>query len=126
MDYLLDANACILLLAGHSHLVARAAQCGEGDLGISAIAFAEVALGSWNGKAPSLMALDALRSRIPVLPFDELAAKRYAMLPFKRGSYDRLIAAHALAMGMTLVTNNEADFADIPGLRIENWTLPPT
>ena len=35
---------------------------------------------------------------------------------------DRLIAAHALALDLTLVTNNERDFADVPGLRIENWT----
>ncbi|UAK25260.1 type II toxin-antitoxin system VapC family toxin [Sphingomonas nostoxanthinifaciens] len=125
MRYLLDANACILLLAGHDNVVEHARQCDEDDLAISAIAFAEVALGSWNGKAPALVVLDTLSRRIPVLPFDELAAKRYAMLPFRRGSYDRLIAAHALALGLTIVTNNEADFADIPGLTVENWTLPP-
>lgn len=124
MRYLLDANACILLLAGHEHVVARASRCDEGDLVISAIAFAEIALGSWHGKAPGLTVLDRLSERIPVLPFDELEARQYAMLPFKRGSFDRLIAAHALATNLTLVTANERDFADIPGLKVENWTLP--
>jgi tRNA(fMet)-specific endonuclease VapC len=124
MRYVLDANACILLLAGHEHLVARAAACVAGDIGISAIAFAEVALGSWNGKAPPLVVLDALRRQIAVLPFDELAARYYAQLPFRRGSYDRLIAAHALSLGLTLVTANEGDFVDISDLKVEDWTLP--
>ena len=59
---------------------------------------------------------------VPVMPFDEGAARLYARLPFRRGSFDRLVAAHALSLGLTLVTNNGRDFADIPGLRIENWT----
>jgi tRNA(fMet)-specific endonuclease VapC len=38
---------------------------------------------------------------------------------------DRLIAAHALSSGLTLVTNNEADFKAYPGLVVENWALNP-
>ena len=49
-------------------------------------------------------------------------ARRFQDVPFRRGKLDRFIAAHALATGLTIVTNNEADFADIPGLQIENWT----
>lgn len=124
MRYLLDANACILLLAGHTNLVTRAADCDEDDLVISAIAFAEVAVGSWKGKKPGSLALMNMRQRIPVVPFDEEAARVYAGLPFKRGSYDRLIGAHALALNLTLITANERDFTDIPGLAVENWTLP--
>ena len=40
-----------------------------------------------------------------------------------RDRFDQLIAAHALALGITPATNNEADFADISGLKVENWTL---
>ena len=54
---------------------------------------------------------------------DEAAAREYAKLPFKRARFDRLLAAHALSIGATVVTNNEADFADVPGLKIENWTV---
>ena len=57
-----------------------------------------------------------------LLPFDEAAVRAYAALPFRRGSFDRLIAAHALALDLTLVTSNVRDFADIPGLLVENWT----
>ena len=60
---------------------------------------------------------------VPVLPFDEAAARAYATLPFKRASYDRLIAAHALSHGLILVTHNEKHFADVPGLVVENWTV---
>ena len=44
-------------------------------------------------------------------------------LPFKRARFDRLLAAHALSLGVTIITNNEADFADVPELAVENWTL---
>lgn len=123
MQFLLDANSVILALSGHPRLLHRLSQCDEGTLGVSAIVFAEVALGTARGKAPKSAVLDAFLEEVVLLPFDEAAARTYATLPFKRGSYDRLIAAHALSLDLTLVTNNEDDFADIPGLRTENWTL---
>lgn len=43
----------------------------------------------------------------------------------RRDAMDRLIAAHALSVGVTLVTNNEADFKDYPGLKLENWAQSP-
>ncbi len=58
---------------------------------------------------------------VPIIPFEPSAARAFSRLPLKRGSYDRLIAAHALSLGLVLVTNNERDFADVPGLKIENW-----
>ena len=122
MKFMLDANTLIALLVGEpASLVAQASLQARGDLVISSIAFAEVALGSWRGKRPSPVVLDRLGETMPVLPFDHLAAKHYAQLPFRRGSYDRLIAAHAVSLGLVLVTNNERDFTDIPDLKVENW-----
>lgn len=118
---MLDANAFILLLTGLPSVVARASQCEEGELALSAIAFAEVAHGSAHGKPPPEAVLEEAIARIPVLPFDESAARVYSRLRFRRGSYDRMIAAHALAMGLGLVTADLGDFADVPGLAIENW-----
>ena len=124
MKYLLDTNICILLLGGNvPRLRDRVERCDEGELGMSAVVFAELAMGSWQGKLPPLPVVDAFRRWVPVLPFDERSARLYAQLPFRRGSFDRLIAAHALSLDLTLITNNERDFADVPGLRIENWTL---
>ena len=121
MPYMLDANAFILLLTGHPSLVARAEECEEGELIMSAIAFAEVAHGSANGKAPPEEVLQRAVARIPVLPFDTAAAQLYSRLPFKRGSFDRLIAAHALALDVVLVTANIGDFGNLDGLKLENW-----
>ena len=124
MKYLLDANIIIYALTGTGdRLRDNLACCSEGDLAISAIAFAEVAKGIGLGKPPTVAALDAFMEEVTLLPFDAAAAQAYARLPFRRGSFDWLIAAHALATGLTLVTSNEADFADIPGLKIENWMV---
>lgn len=123
MRYLLDANAVIFAFTGHPRVLARFADCDEGDLALSAIAFAEISLGISRGKPPSPDVMAGFLEEVAVVPFDEQAARCYARLPFRRGNFDRLIAAHALSLDLTLVTNNEADFADIPGLRTENWTL---
>ncbi len=120
---MLDTNVLIAMLGGTPDvLLERVTAHDPSDIGISSIVFAEIALGSWNGKRPPLAVLDQLSRTFDIAPFDHLAARMYARLPFRRGSFDRLIAAHALAQGAILVTNNEADFADIPGLRVENWT----
>lgn len=124
MKYLLDSNAVIALLDdGHSPITARVANCKEGELGVSSISLAEVAVGSSNGKAPPMEVLDGFLEEIVLLPFDEAAARAYAKLPFKRGSFDRLIAAHAMSLDLIVVTGNGRDFADVPGLKVENWTV---
>jgi tRNA(fMet)-specific endonuclease VapC len=70
--------------------------------------------------------LEILLRGMPVLPFDPAAALAYgqiiAQCGWARGrDYDRMIAAHAISSNSVLVTNNTADFSDIPGLSIENW-----
>lgn len=121
--YLLDANCVIFALADPDAAVTRRiAACEVGTLGISAITFAEVALGTYAGKPPPPEALEALLAVIPMLPFDEAAARTYATLPFRRGRFDGLLAAHALSLDAAVVTNNVADFAAVPGLMVEDWT----
>lgn len=124
MRFSLDANSIIQLLTGaYPALTARVADTEAGAIVVSSIAFAEVALGSAAGKPPPLDVLDAFVEEIPVVDFDEAAARAYATLPFWRGSFDRLIAAHALSLGLTVISRNVKDFADVPGLRVENWTV---
>jgi tRNA(fMet)-specific endonuclease VapC len=124
MKYLLDSNIIIrLAMASGDSLRARAAECDEGDLVTSAIALAEVAYGSEQGKPPVLDQLRAFLQEVPVLDFDTRAALAYASLPFRRASYDRLIAAHALSLGLVVVTDNETHFVDVSGLKVENWTI---
>jgi tRNA(fMet)-specific endonuclease VapC len=70
--------------------------------------------------------VDLLVQAIPVLPFSEDAAAAYGPVRLasnrrKNDMMDKLIAAHAQALNLTLVTNNVADFRVYPGLQIENW-----
>lgn len=122
--YLIDANSAVYAMdVGNEHLKGRIADCEEGEIAISVISYAEVAYGTYVGKPPPSEVLEAFVAAIPLVSFDEAAAREYAKLPFKRARFDRLLAAHALSIGATIITNNEADFADVPGLGVENWTV---
>ena len=122
--YLIDANSAVYAMdEGHEALTTRIADCTPGEIAISAISYAEVAYGTYVGKPPPPEILEAFVAAIPLIPFDGAAAREYARLPFKRARFDRLLAAHALSLGVTIITNNEADFTDVPGLAVENWTV---
>lgn len=122
---MLDTNAAIYLMNNLSEaLTTRVASCETGSIVISTIAFAEVAMGSGNDKPPPMDIVEAFLSEIPLVAFDEAAGRAYAKLPFKRGRFDRLIAAHALSLDLTVITADRSGFTDIPGLKVENWTLP--
>lgn len=101
----------------------RLEACAPGEVAISAISYAEIAIGTHAGKPPSPEVLEAFIRIIPIIEFGEAAARAYATLPFKHARFDRLLAAHALSLGAVVVTNNELDFADVPGLKVENWTV---
>jgi tRNA(fMet)-specific endonuclease VapC len=124
INYLIDANCAVYAMDGaYQALREKIEACVPGSLAISVISYAEVAFGTHVGKPPASEILEAFIAAIPMVPFDEAAAREYAKLPFKRARFDRLLAAHALSIDAVVVTNNEADFADVPGLMVENWTV---
>jgi len=124
VKYLLDSNVIIALVMNNDEgIVGRAADCEAGDMVTSAICYAEVVFGSANAKPPAVEQLQAFVEEVPVLDFDFKAALAYAALPFRRASYDRLVAAHALSCNLIVVTDNVVDYADVPGLQVENWTI---
>lgn len=96
---------------------------------MSAITLAELQAGvSTSSADPSRLqqVIERLKELLVVLPFDDAAAFRYgnlyqAIRDRRRDALDRLIAAHAVSAECVLVTNNEQDFRDYPGLRVENW-----
>ena len=127
--YMLDTNMCIYLMKHQPETVAaRFAECYVGDVVMSAITFAELEFGvtvSANRKRERTN-LSALILDIPVMPFDQAAATAYgpvrnATRERKTDHLDKLIAAHAVSLGLVLVTNNVRDFASYPNLKIENW-----
>ena len=136
MRYLLDTNICIYLIKNQPpQVLQRLAVLRQGDAVMSVITYAELRAGleiqsetrSVADREQDKHALDLLTKRVPVLPYMEADAQSYGILRAavrdrNRDTMDRLIAAHAVSTGLTLVTNNEADFKDYPSLVVENWT----
>ena len=127
--YLLDTNVCLDFAFARSDILRSRIRAQNGrNMAISAITLAELRFGAQRPEADAAdeARVDVFVSILRVHNFDRVAAERYGQFAgfsaVRRGSFDRLIAAHALALGCVLVTNNTRDFADIPGLVIENWT----
>lgn len=128
--YMLDTNICIYLMKHQPPQVrARFAECFVGDVVISAITLGELEFGvacSGNARSANETALTNFLENILVAPFEGRAAKAYGPLRAaqpdrNKDALDKLIAAHAVSLGVTLVTNNEADFREFQGLKVENW-----
>lgn len=123
--YLLDTNICIYILDARLPILRqRVERQPLGSLVTSTIVLAELLRGTDLDDPFAMARLNGLLAIVPALPFDAAAAEAYARLPFRRGRFDRLIAAHALSRGLTVVTANAPDFADVPGLAVEDWMQP--
>jgi tRNA(fMet)-specific endonuclease VapC len=129
--YMLDTNICIYLMQNQPEQVAkRFAQCYVGDVVMSAITYAELEYGVAVSaqRVRERRNLVALVEDIEVVPFESAAARAYgpireATRERKKDHLDKLIAAHAVALNVVLVTNNERDFVNYPGVKIENWLI---
>ncbi len=132
MRYMLDTNICIYIIKRHPpQVLHRLEALTQGSAVMSVVTYAELRAGleiQTANRAQDERALALLINRIPVLPFTETNAESFGVLRAavrhrRRDTMDQLIAAHAVSIGVTLVTNNETDFKDYPGLKVENWTL---
>ncbi len=129
MAYLLDTNIAIHARDGTDAVLDKLAD-HDGAILLSALSLAELQRGIYKDGTYAAIRkarLDVLLRHIPVMPFDGAAALAYGQIIAQCGwvkgrDYDRMIAAHAIATSSVLVTNNMADFADIPDLSLENWT----
>jgi tRNA(fMet)-specific endonuclease VapC len=131
MRYLLDTDICIYIAKRKpSGVLARLQQLQQGDVGMSVITHLELVYGAWKSqhREANLLRILALERLIPVLPLDPSTGGHYGEVraALERegtpiGAYDLLIAAHALTLGLTLVTNNAREFQRVPQLIVENW-----
>ncbi len=122
LQFLLDTSVCIRMLRGASRIVHRIEQMPAGAAAMSAITLAELGVGFARRPDEPSSQIDALIARVPALAFDAAAALNFPAARAARGKFDRLIAAHALALDATLVTTNARDFRPVRGLRIADWT----
>lgn len=127
--FMLDTSMCMYLMKNQPEEVAkRFAQCYVGDVVMSAVTYAELEYGvavSAN-RTRERRNLAALIEDILVAPFDAAAATAYGVVreatrERKKDVLDKLVAAHAIALDVVLVTKNERDFASYPGIKVENW-----
>jgi tRNA(fMet)-specific endonuclease VapC len=131
MMFMLDTDICIYTIKRKPLNVLKHLEMRQpGTVSMSAITFAELMNGAKksNFVDDNIRRLNALSEIIDVLPFNKNAAVAYGDVRSdleKKGNViganDLLIAAHALSMNFTLVTNNVKEFGRVSGLKIENW-----
>jgi len=127
--FMLDTDTVSFALRGEGRVAEELLDHRPSDLCVSAITLAELNYGADAKRSRKLRRLiDTFAQSVQTVPFDAQAAGRFgtvaAALARKGtpiGAFDTLIAAHALALGLTLVTNNTQHFSRVSGLKVENW-----
>ena len=130
LKYLLDTNMVIYTMKNRPPQVKRRFQQHEGQMCISAVTLGELVFGAEHSQQVerNLADIEAMVARLEVLPFDRKAAYHFGQIRAALysmgqpiGPYDMMIAGHARASGLILITNNLNEFERIPGLLLENW-----
>lgn len=132
MKYLLDTNVCLEVMRRRGPVAARVAASSPEDLVINAVVRLELEVGVlWHVRPErERVRIDRfLAGGVRVLPFDDAAARRCARLRYETraqpiGGPDAMIASVALVHDLTVVTGNVREFARVPGLRVEDWSVP--
>ena len=137
MRYLFDTNTCSYIIhqrKGFESITRRMDGLRYGELVLSSIVLAELQFMVAKSAVPRTKREQLLRLlfQFHIAPFDEAATVRYGDVRHRlerRGSpigpLDTLIAAHALSLNATIVTNNARHFRQVPGLAVENWYADP-
>jgi tRNA(fMet)-specific endonuclease VapC len=126
---MIDTDSVSDALRGHGHVGTAILTHLPSEICISSITLAELRFGAERRKSAKLdSAIAAFASNVSVVPFDEECATVFGRVAAHLaaegspiGELDVLIAAHAIALDVTLVTNNVKHFKRVRGLRTENW-----
>jgi tRNA(fMet)-specific endonuclease VapC len=129
---MLDTDTCSYALRGHPGVKVHLMSHRLAELTISVVTEAELRFGAVkSGRHRHLDAVERWLQCLQILELASTEAEAYAGLrnELERsgqviGDLDMLIAAHALANDLVLVTNNEREFRRVPGLKVENWASP--
>lgn len=129
LRYMLDTDSVSYALRGEGHVGKAILNHRPSELCVSAISVGELRYGAHRRASQRLhRIIDAFTTNLDVVGFDAEAADVYGRLASTlagRGSpigqLDALIAAHAMSLGLTLVSNNRKHFARVRGLKVESW-----
>jgi tRNA(fMet)-specific endonuclease VapC len=131
--YMLDTDICIYIIKRKPlRVLERLESIQPNQLSMSAITFAELMNGAKKSQRveANVSRLNALGEILEICSFDQEAAVAYGDVRSsleKRGEvigpHDLLIAAHALSLDRTLITNNEREFKRVQGLKVVNWAV---
>lgn len=131
MKCLLDTNICIYIIKQKPPEVLQKFNTYQvGDIGISSITVAELEFGVQKSQRPEQNKQALIQFLLPltIVSFDDVAASTYGKIRATLekqgtpiGSLDTLIAAHALSLRVTLITNNVKEFSHVANLKFENW-----
>lgn len=131
MKYMLDTNICVYIIRRKpAAIIVRLRSLDISDVCLSSVTVAELEFGVAKSQRPeqNQWALTVFLAPLEILPFDEAAARRHGTLRHELeksgrpiGSMDMLIAAHSLAAGTALVTNNADEFRRVRSLPVEYW-----
>ncbi len=128
-EYMLDTDTVSFALRGQGRVAARLLEHRPSQLCISSITLAELRFGAETRRSRRLHRLiSTFVESVEAVAFDQRAADRFGTVATALarrgapiGTFDTLMAAHALALGLTFVTNNTQHFARVVGLKTENW-----
>lgn len=130
LKYLLDTNIVIYTMKNKPAQVKRCFEQHYGQICISSVSLMELVFGAEKSSSVerNLRDIEGLVARMEVLPFDGDAAIHSGQIRAELarqgrliGPYDQMIAGHARATGLILVTNNVREFDRVSGIRVENW-----
>jgi tRNA(fMet)-specific endonuclease VapC len=131
MKYMLDTNICIYIIKQKpQNVIRRFRQAKISEIGVSSITLSELEYGVMKSAKPeqNRIALAQFMAPIEIPAYDDAAAQHYGEIRayLERqgtpiGSFDMLIAAHALSLKSILITNNETEFKRVSNLKIKNW-----
>lgn len=132
MRFMLDTNSCVdLIRQRDDRILRRMKRHRPEDLCVSSVTLSELEYGAAKSANPgkNRLALAEFMTPLSVMPYDDAVAPVYGRVraDLERagtpiGPLDTMIAAHALALGMTVVTDNEQEFSRVVGLKVQNWT----
>ncbi len=130
LKYMLDTNICIFTIKNRPPEVRKQFETHANQMAVSTVTAMELIYGAEKSAKPAdnLSVIEGFLARLSVLDYDQEAAAQTGQLRSELakigkpiGPYDMMIAGHARALGLVLVSNNTREFERVPGLRLEDW-----